>query len=201
MEIEVLQSEFKDWNEDLKAKHGITPIPAGEHPKLELLPQVCSQLLDICEFNSVPKDASAMLMEQFEKLKPLLAAEKLTAQNTEHINGQLQLTAAGALLSIQKLCRQMERPVLMEQVVTWLQSEYKPHQDRGFMRTKAEDIRTDIKAVTQQFQASGIRTLDEQKALLNSYLKLALDCVKAQMFLALEAPSVQEQTENFIMTM
>lgn len=204
MEIEVLQSEFKDWNEDLKAKHGITPIPAGEHPKLELLPQVCSQLLDICEFNSVPKDASAMLTEQFEKLKPLLAAEKLTAQNTEHINGQLQLTAAGALLSIQKLCRQMERPVLMEQVVTWLQSEYKPHQDRGFMRTKAEDIRTDIKAVTQQSQASGIRTLDEQKALLNSYLKLALDCVKAQMFLALEAHSqrpVQEQTENFTMTM
>ncbi len=72
------------------------------------------------------------------------------------------------------------------------------------MRTKAEDIRTDIKAVTRQFQASGIRTLDEQKALLNSYLKLALDCVKAQMFLALEAPSqcpVQEQTENITMTM
>ncbi len=145
-----------------------------------------------------------MLTEQFEKLKPLLTAEKLTAQNTEHINGQLQLTAAGALLSIQKLCRQMERPVLMEQVVTWLQSEYKPYQDRGFMRTKAEDIRTDIKAVTQQSQASGIRTLEEQKALLNSYLKLALDCVKAQMFLALEVYSqrpVQEQTENFTMTM
>jgi hypothetical protein len=145
-----------------------------------------------------------MLTEQFEKLKPLLAAGKLTAQNTEHISLQLQLTAAGVLLSIQKLCRQMERPVLMEQVVTWLQSEYKPHQDRGFMRTRAEDIRTDIKAVTQQSQASGIRTLDEQKALLNSYLKLALDCVKAQMFLALEAPSqrpVQEQAENFTMTM
>lgn len=204
MEIEVLQSEFKDWNEDLKAKHGIAPIPAGEHPKLELLPQVCSQLLYICESNSAQKDASAMLTEQFEKLKPLLTAEKLTAQNTEYINGQLQLTAAGALLSIQKLCRQMERPVLMEQVVTWLQSEYKPHQDRGFMRTKAEDIRTDIKAVSGQFQASGIRTLDEQKARLNSYLKLALDCVKAQMFLALEVPSqrpVQEQTENFTMTM
>lgn len=204
MEIEVLQSEFKDWNEDLKAKHGIAPIPAGEHPKLELLPQVCSQLLDICESNSAQKDASAMLTEQFEKLKPLLTAEKLTAQNTEYINGQLQLTAAGALLSIQKLCRQMERPVLMEQVVTWLQSEYKPHQDRGFMRTKAEDIRTDIKEVSGLFQASGIRTLDEQKARLNSYLKLALDCVKAQMFLALEVPSqrpVQEQTENFTMTM
>ncbi len=204
MEIEVLQSEFKDWNEDLKAKNGIKPIPAGEHPRLELLPQVCSQLLEICEFYSDKKDAAALLTEQFEKLKPLLAPEKLTAQNTEHINGQLQLTAAGALLSIQKLCRQMERPVLLEQVVTRLQSEYKPHQDRGFMRTKTEDIRTDIKAVTQQLQARGIRTLDEQKALLNSYLKFALDCVKAQMFLALEAPSqhpVQEQTENFTMTM
>lgn len=204
MEIEVLQSQFKDWNEDLKAKHGIIPIPAGEHPKLELLPQVCSQLLDICEFYSAQKDASAMLMEQFEKIKPLLASEKMPAQNTEHINGQLQLTAAGALLSIQKLCRQMERPVLIEQVVARLQSEYKPHQDRGFMRTKAEDIRSDIKAVTGQFYASGIRTLDGQKALLNSYLKLALDCVKAQMFLTLNAPPqcpVQEQTKNFTMTM
>lgn len=204
MEIEVLQSDFKDWNEDLKAKHSITPIPAVEHPKLDLMPLMCSQLLDICELYSAQKDASAILMEQFEKIRPLLAYEKLTIQNTEHINGQLQLTAAGALLSMQKLCRQMEKPVLIEQVITWLQSEYKPHQDRGVMRTKVEDIRSDIKAVTGQFQASGIRTLDGQKALLNSYLKLALDCVKAQMFLTLDAPPqcpLQKQTKNFTMTM
>jgi len=29
--ISCMQSAFKDWNEDLKAQHGITPIPAQEH--------------------------------------------------------------------------------------------------------------------------------------------------------------------------
>ncbi|WP_143321121.1 toprim domain-containing protein [Clostridium sp. HBUAS56010] len=30
MDITVLHSEFKDWNEDLKVLHGIAPFPAQE---------------------------------------------------------------------------------------------------------------------------------------------------------------------------
>ncbi|BAE86326.1 DUF3991 domain-containing protein [Desulfitobacterium hafniense] len=203
-QIGVWQPEFKDWNEDIKAMHGITPIPAREHPKLELLPQICSQLLDICKLHSLRSDPVPKLMEQCEKLMPLLAPELPTVQSTEFVNRQLQLTAGGALLALQNLYRQMETPAPLERVVAILQSEYKPHQDRGRMRSKAEDIRADIREVTRRSCAIGIRTLDEQKALQNSYLKLALDCVKAQMFLILERPSQSQKQElsgNFTMIM
>lgn len=200
----IWQPEFKDWNEDLKAKHGITPIPARGHPKLELLPQICAQLLDICNLKPLKKDPVPKLIEQCEKLIPLLTPERLTVQNAESVNRQLQLTTAGALFALQNLCRQLEMPFTIERMVSRLQSEYKPHQDRGRMRTKAEDIRTDINEVVRRSSAKGIRTMDEQKALQNSYWKLALDCLKAQMFLALEMPwhsQTKEITGNLILTM
>lgn len=204
IEIEVLQSKHKDWNEDLKAKYGIVPIPAQEHPKLKMLPQICTRLMDVCKSNSTKKDINTMLINQCEKLLPMLTSDKLTIQNMESINGHLQLTAASALLSIQNLCRQMEEPVSIERVVDWLQAEYKPHMDRGFIRSKAEEIQKDIREVTRQIKVKSIRTLDDQKALKSSSMKLALDCVKAQLFLTLEMPlqrPSQDRTENFTMSM
>lgn len=38
--VSCLQSIYKDWNEDLKAQHGITPTPAQEYPKIEALQNI-----------------------------------------------------------------------------------------------------------------------------------------------------------------
>lgn len=38
------QSKYKDWNEDLKAKSGFTPIPAEEHPQLLLRDEICKEI-------------------------------------------------------------------------------------------------------------------------------------------------------------
>jgi len=57
---------------------------------------------------------------------------------------------------------------------------------------------------TNQVHAPGIRTPEDREKLLSSYMRLALDCVKARLFVELEAPSpvpVREQKEDLIMTM
>lgn len=98
----------------------------------------------------------------------------------------------------------MEIPVSLERVAGWLQAEYKPHEDRGWLRSKAEDIRIAVRDVSSRIRTSGIRTADEQKLFMRSCLTLALNCVKAQMFIVLEAQEQaprQEQTVNFTMTM
>lgn len=77
MDISVLRSEFKDWNEDLKALHGIDPIPAQEHPKLVLLPQMCSGVLEVCRMQSVNQEANARLLKECEQLAPLLRTDSL----------------------------------------------------------------------------------------------------------------------------
>ena len=204
MEIPVMQSQYKDWNEDLKAEHGITPIPAQEHPKLALLPQVCAELLTCCEALQDVKDPDAMLREYHRVLEPLLAPGKVAAENAELAKDYLQCIAAGSLLALQKQFHQMERPVTMEQLIERLQNSYRPHRDRGWLRTKVEELYQDIADIGRQVHAPGICTLEDREKLLSSYRRLALDCVKTQLFVELEVPSllpVQEQTANFIMTM
>lgn len=197
MKISVLQSQYKDWNEDLKARHGLAPIPA-------LLPQMCEELLTCCEELQEVKDPDAMLREYHRVLEPLLFSSK-AAENTELAKEYLQGMAAGSLLAMQRQCSQMERPVTIEQLMERLQTEYRPHLDRGWLRTKSEELRQDIKDLDRQVHAPGIRTLEDREKLLSSYQRLALDCVKTQLFMELEVPSpcpVEEQRpSNFIMTM
>lgn len=100
--------------------------------------------------------------------------------------------------------RQMERYVTMEQLIQKLQDSYHPHDDRGWLRTKAEELRKDVADIGRQKTASGIRTMEDREKLLSLYNRLALDCVKALLFIELEMPSMlpaQEQASNFIMAM
>lgn len=199
--VEIRQSIYKDWNEDLKALYGITPIPAKEHPKVMLLPQVCSGVQKSCRFLSVNKEANVFLLEECEKMTLMLRSESF---QTEDLKNQLRYTAAGALLVIQEICRQMGVRVSVEEVTGWMQEEYKPYKDRGWLRTKKEDICCDIKDVSGHIHDYSTHTLAERKALLKPCLKLALDCVKAEMVLIMEPPVMQpqrDQSGNLIMTM
>jgi hypothetical protein len=203
-DICVMQSQHKDWNEDLKARHGASPIPAREHPKLELLPKVCGELLNVCESMQDVKDHDAKLREYHQRLEPLLASGKTAAENTELVRACLQYMAAVSMLALQKEYRQMERTVTMEKLIESLQNSYRLHRDRGWLRTRAEDIRSGLADISRQANATGVRTLDDRKKLISSYQRLALECVKTRLFVEREAPSllpVREQTANFIMTM
>lgn len=203
-EAAILQSQYKDWNEDLKAKHGCTPILAREHPKLELLPQVCDELPGLCEALSVYKDLNCFLEECAAKLDSFTVSGKTAAENVEAVKECLQCMAAGSLLALQKQYRQMECPVTAEQLARKLQNSYRLHEDRGWLRTRVEDIRRDLADIDRHVHTPGIRTREDVKKLLSSYQRLALDCVKARLFVELEMPSllpVQEHITNFSMTM
>ena len=202
--ISVMQSTYKDWNEDLKAMHGIEPIPALEHPKLELLPRVCAGLPGLCEALAPQKNIRSFLTDCGKDLEPLLAFGKVSPDNANLVSNCLECVAAGSLLAIKDLCRQMERPVTTEQLVSRLHASYRTYEDKGWLRSRLEDIRRDLANIDRQICTPGIRGEEDQRQLCQSYLRLALDCVKTRMFVELEmAPMLpeQEQTENFIMTM
>lgn len=203
-DISVRQSRYKDWNEDLKARNGANPIPAQEHPKLTLLPKVAGELHDLCKALETNKDIDFFLTDCFEVVEPLLASGKTADLNTDAVRECLQCMAAGSLIVMQRQLRQMERPVTTEWLLQKLQDSYHPHEDRGWLRTKAEQIRQDVSEINRQLQTSGIRTQADKEKLLSSYQHLALDCVKTMMFVEQELPSMlpaQEQAANFYMTM
>ena len=60
----VLQPECKDWNEDLKAAHGLPALPAEEHPQLIVAPSVCQLIAEKSEsvkLDSLESDLSGLL--------------------------------------------------------------------------------------------------------------------------------------------
>lgn len=188
VDIEVLQSEYKDWNEDLKAMNGITPIPAQAHPKMVLLPQVCAQLSALCEALTLHKDIRSLLIYCSQDLEPLIESGKVHPKDIDEAVASLECMAAASLLSLKALCYQMERPVTTEQLVRKLQNSYRPHKDKGWLRSRVEDIRWELTNIGRQIDAPGIRSEEDMRQLCQSHLRLTLCCTKARMFVELEAP-------------
>ncbi|OLN30108.1 DUF3991 and toprim domain-containing protein [Desulfosporosinus metallidurans] len=187
MEVSCLQPEYKDWNECLKARNGVTPIPSQEHPKLEVLPEVCGSLHETCEVLRSARNPYDALLEHYEKLKPLISDGKLVRGKETAVTEHLQCMAAYSLLSVQREYRQLEQPVTTEQLIGELQESYKPHQDRGKLRSKADDIQQDVAAANRQLNTAGIRSLDDKQDLISSCMHLALNCVRTHIFVTLEA--------------
>ena len=126
------------------------------------------------------------------------------SENADAVWECLQCMAAGSLVAMQSQLRQMERPAVAEQLLQKLRDSYRPHEDRGWLRTKAEQIRQGVSDIGRQLQTPGIRTQADKEKLLSSYQHLALDCVNALLFVELEMPKmlpVREQAVNFLMTM
>lgn len=203
-DISIKQSQYKDWNEDLKAKNSVSPIQSQEHPKLVLLPELAALIHDLCIALSAQKDLESFLTECSDAVMPFLASSKAAVKNEDAVQECLQCMAAGSLVLMQRQLNQMERPVTIEQLIAKLQESYRPHEDRGWLRTRTEELYKDIAEITHQTKAPGIRTLDDREKLLSSYQRLALDCVKALLFVELDMPKMlpaQEQASNFIMAM
>lgn len=187
MEICVLQPQYKDWNEDLKAKHGLPAIPAAEHPKLSLLPECCDNLFDACSTIPEALNLDAAIQEQLHRLRPFLDSEKLAVANVPLMENGLRKLGACALLAAHRELTQMERPVTAEQLVGNLRDSYRPHLDRGWLRTKVEGIRETAANIKRQRHSPGIRTLEDRMRLVEDYKRLALQSVQAQLFVRVEA--------------
>lgn len=193
-DVSVWQPEYKDWNEDLKAKHGVTPIPAQEHPKLEALPMICMELYDTCKFFVSSHSLDAVLLENYEKLKPMMSNLKLIRELAPDMTEHLLTMAAAALHAAQRQYRQMEQPVTIDQLIGDLQDSYRPHQDRGMLRSRADDLQQDIMAISRQINTAGIRGPEDKHQLIESYLHLARNCVRSQIFVCLE--ELKQTTES-----
>lgn len=204
-DVSTLQSKFKDWNEDLKASYGLIPISAQEHPKLELLPEVCAELLATCESLRTIKDTNALLTEHSRKLAPLISNGKLAPTKEGEVLSHLRRMAAASVLSIHRQYRQMDQPVELEHIIAKLQKIYRPYRDRGGLRSRVEDIQLGVAAVNRLQYEPGMRKAEDKKNLIASYMDVAMDCARTQIYVVLETPELlqvqREAGRNFTMTM
>ena len=83
-------------------------------------------------------------------------------------------------LSVRELTseRKMGTALTTEQGVRFLESHILPHQNRGILKNRADEIAMQFQSVLAKNKCQGIRTQAEKKEVASAWLELAISCAK-----------------------
>lgn len=189
-DVAFLKSSFKDWNEDLKARNGITPLPAKGHPKLLACEKVCGMLVESCGKKQSSTNVQFDLLSYAEKLK-------FCSQPGLEMIGFLQDLTISALLTTASQYNLFGTPVSTKQLIGQLRDQYKVYQDHGGFRNRIEEIQKGAAEIQHLKKSPGIRCIGDKQNLINNCMNLALHGAKALIFCELEyQKQVQQQEQN-----
>lgn len=164
----MLQSQQKDWNEDLKALHGLEAIPAQEHPQLIVADSVCQRVME--KLPATKGNQAAI------QLPGLLAQYKssLYRGKPDQAMGWMENAAALAIAAARREYRQIGRDLPPEQLAAALRRRIKPHQNRSSLKNRASEIEQELQGVLAK--SAGIHTAEEKMQTASAWLDLAASC-------------------------
>lgn len=169
-----LRSQYKDWNADLKALHGLPAEPAEEHPQLLAADPIC-QRIGAAVSSGVAKP------EQAEQKLPILLQDyknHLHQGRFDRAMDAMELAAAMALSSALREFRQMGKVVSPQQGAERLRQSIQPHHNRGSLKNRADEIAMELQRILAQKASAGICGRESKESLAYRWLELAASCAK-----------------------
>lgn len=199
--ISVLQPEHKDWNEGLKAAHGLPALPAEEHPQLIVAPDVCQFIAEKSE--EVKPDNLGSLEKELPRLLQFFQSY---VQHGEIGKATLRADEASALAlaAYSRELRQLGSPIGPTELSERLCARILPHQNHATLKSRHRELSAKTRAVLKQNSAPGIRSAEDKLQLAEAWLDLAADFAKVTVkYEAEEWKKWQEQQQESkqVMTM
>lgn len=173
--ISVLQPEHKDWNEDLKAAHGLPALPAEEHPQLIVAPDVCQFIAEKCE--KVKPDSLGSLEKELPRLL-LFLQNHLQRDEIGKATLRADEAAALALAAYRRELRQLGAPIETAELRERLRAKILPHQNHASLKSRHRELSVKTQAVLKQSASPGIRSAEDKRRLAEAWLDLAADFTK-----------------------
>lgn len=170
--VSMLQPQHKDWNEDLKSRHGLEAQAPVEHPKLVVAPEICKRIGKLSESAKVD-NAQQVLPWLMDKYSAHLHWGRFDQAMT-----CMEQMAALSLAACSRELRQLGDAVKPEELADVLRSRIQPHQNRGVIKSRDTELRMEIQSVLAKGNAEGIRTEAEKRQLASAWLNLAVSCAK-----------------------
>lgn len=194
--VKVLQPANKDWNEDLKAQNGMEPIPAKEHPGMEECRAWCRVLKEAAESISL-KYATAESLKRYhygmyQTLKKGTGVEQLE----DAFDGDGLILAGVAVRVMEKYGRELGREASPGQIIDNLCIRYRPHRDRGNLRSRLADLQEAFEGVMACFAGTGPGTDAEKETLVRKCVGLTMECIKAHIFVAGKQQELKQQMQK-----
>lgn len=172
-DIVTLRPAYKDWDEDLKARHGLEAKPAEEHPQLVVAGKVC-QRIGAMSGEIKPDRAAERLPELLCSYRACLEGHKLE----EAMDCAEEMAALSLAVTLRE-CRQMGTTLTPEQGAQYLQSRILPHQNRSGLKSRMAELSALVQDITQRSGTPGTRSQTDKRELASAWLELALACSKA----------------------
>jgi hypothetical protein len=187
--IEILQSEYKDWNEDIKAQHGLPAQAAEEHPQLIAAPEICGRIgirtAECTSPNRLEQDITSAF-QQYER--------NICVGRPGAAMDQIELASALALSAYNRELRQMGELRSTEELVDELQCRILPHRNRGNLKSRRAELAGQLHSILERASAPGIRSKVEKQELADSWLYLAVSFAKVPV--KYEADLVKQQQKQ-----
>ena len=173
--ITVLQPENKDWNEDLKAAHGLPALPAEEHPQIMVAPDVCQFIAEKC--GAVKPDSLGSLEKELPRLLQFFQNH---LRNGEIGRATLRADQASALAlaAYRRELRQLGAPMETSELSERLCAQILPHQNRDALKSRHRELSAKTQAILKQSASPGIRSAEDKRQLAEAWLDLAAGFAK-----------------------
>ena len=169
--------EHKDFNEDLKAKHGAEFIRAEPYKRMTAVMQIGD---DLNFYRCVPER--------------LLSRLQATVKNEQYEYLAEYALAGSAFFASRHRGEENERD-MFEKLRSKLKAEYKPYSDKGFRQSRLNDLNRCMKDVTRDL-GQRARTREQEINTAEKLFRLAESAVKLAADISLSEPEVSESDES-----
>lgn len=178
-DVSFIRPKYKDWNEILKAKNGIEPLPAVPNKFLTKMREMIRDIVPVVV------DSKPMLYPY----RTIQADyERLTASSTyEQMAKNANLLAKDSLRKINSLIKLTDK-----ELASGILEQYLPHTDKACFENKQKDIRDDMNIVEKLFGNNQIRISSIVEEDVKKLYKLACNCLRLQSHIEME------ESPNFI---
>lgn len=164
--VRMLHSVHKDWDEDVKAMNGITPIKA-ESDETEVIRKLCREYI-----------SEAKELRKPPQLYSRICDVSASIQNRmPHVNkGQIEKLIGLLLLLSKDECRKSLNEVSWDEIYEMLILEYIPHADNGNAEIRIRQIATDMNELAKVYEIPSM--FNEIEIFTKPILKTAMDCIR-----------------------
>ena len=167
-----LLPQYKDWDEEMKARCGRDAQPAREHPQSIVKEEVCSRIAE--KSDAVQPDRAIQQLPEFlQSYQKHLRERKMDLA----VDAMEQLSACAFSLALREY-KQLGEPLTVDHAVSLLQDQMKPHTNRSSIPSRTAGIASAIQAALLQTQRVGIRGEEEKRKMAQMWMELAVSCAK-----------------------
>ena len=167
-----LVPKYKDWNEDIKAAHGLAVLPAEPHPQHLLRDEICAEVSQL----DSPDDSSAnALSAMLIKIREHLHWGRFT-EATDGIKNML----CCSMLAAAREYRQMNHCRDFSTVQSRLRYGFKTYENRGQLKSRLDLLDKEIMSLRGYER---VLTGTEKEKLAQCYEAVAAHCLKGAILL------------------